>query len=195
MKRSFLFLCVLILAVAVASPSLAAPPVTVVDQTQPVVDMTVGGLAIGADSDQMLAQTVTAGLDGALQGLFLPVSCVGRAVLNVEIQGVTGTGEPDGTVLGHRFFRGRRLGSLPFGTFVYLPLPRVALLAGDQYAIVLKKRVGTSGNCAIASSPLGSTYDGGEAFFDARPNQPGWVRFSETDLRHDLPFTTVMRMH
>ena len=195
MKRRFLFLCVLVLAVAVATPSLAAPPVSVIDQTQPVVDLTVGGLAIGGGSDQMLAQTVTAGLSGSLQGLFLPVSCVDGAVLDVEIQGVTGDGEPDGTVLRRRSFRPWRLGSQPFGTFVYLPLPRVVLSAGDLYAIVLKKHPGTSGNCAIAQSPLGSTYDGGEGFFDARPNPPGWLRFSETDLRHDLPFMAVLRVH
>src|SRR5687767_1753294 len=72
----------------------------VIDQLQPLTDPAAGTLAIGggSGSEQTLAQTLTAALDGELAALFLPVACAsGRLV--VEVRDVAGDGRPGATVL------------------------------------------------------------------------------------------------
>jgi hypothetical protein len=147
----------------------------VIDQMQPLTDATMGPLAIGggSGSEQMLAQTVTAALDGEMTALFLPVACAsGRLV--IEIRDVAGS-LPGSTVLLRRRVPAA---SLPD---VGLRFRRIALgrrlpvAAGDRFAVVLSN---PTGSCGLASSPAGDTYAGGQAFYDARPNPPGWLPLS-----------------
>src|SRR5262249_13510060 len=76
---------------------LVAGEAATIDQQQPIIDSTAGGLAIGGSSEQKLAQVVTAGVSGFLTGIRLPVSC-GTGQLIVEIQGVD-QDIPNGIVL------------------------------------------------------------------------------------------------
>jgi hypothetical protein len=150
----------------------------VIDQMQPLTDAAAGTLAIGGASQQKLAQTLTVALDGEMTALFLPVACAsGRLV--VEVRDVVG-GLPGPTVLRRRTVAAASLP--PVG----LRFRRIALggglavAAGDQRAIVLSN---PTGSCGLALSPGGDSYPGGQAFFDARPNPPGWVPVSpELDL-------------
>ena len=70
---------------------------------------------------------------------------------------------------------------------------RLDVVVGQQLAFVLSN---AEGSCGLASAPAGDSYASGEAFFDARPNPPGWIRQADvatptTPL--DLPFETVVR--
>jgi hypothetical protein len=187
MKRAVLLSLFVAVVVTAASPAKAQT--TVLDQVQAVVDTSVGGLAIGGTSDQRLAQTVTVGIDGRLIGVMLPVGCdSGRLV--VEIRDVVG-GEPGPTVLARRQVRADRVADVGAAfQFIRVFSGGVTFSAGDQFAIVLDN---PSGSCGIFRGPVGDSYPGGEGFFEALPNPPGWVPFSDTETRLDLPFMTVVR--
>lgn len=179
----------LVLGVAFAAPAAAGPPTLQVDQQQPVIDAAEGPLAVGGPSEQKLAQTFTVGLDGRFAGVGLAIGCAdGR--LEVEIQGTTATGEPDGVALVRRTYSGASLpGTVP-ATFEPLRLPRrLAVAPGDQLALVL---VNATGSCGVASSPDGDSYAGGRGWFDARPNPPAWLPFSPLSPEDDLPFQTIV---
>lgn len=174
---------------AAAAPVAAQPPSLQVDQEQPAIDAGETTLAIGGGSEQKLAQTFTVGLAGRLAGVRLPIGCEdGR--LDVEIQGTTATGEPDGGVLVRRSFRAEALPGVVPATFVSFALPRRLTVApGDVLAVVLSNETGT---CGVASSPDGDSYPAGRAWFDARPNPPGWVSLAAGSAEDDLPFQTVV---
>ena len=186
MKRTILMM--LVVAVMGTVAPVAEAQTTVLDQIQPVVDSSVGGLAIGGTSDQRLAQTVTAGVDGRLVGVMLPIACASGRLI-VEIRDVVG-GEPGPNVLSRRGFRAERIPDLG-ATFQFFRARGggLRLMAGDQFAIVLDN---PTGGCGIFRGPVGDSYSAGEGFFEALPNPPGWVPFSETDTRLDLPFMTVV---
>ena len=181
----------LLMVLIVASPLAAVPhsaSASVVDQQQPTIDATVGGLAIGGASEQALAQVVTAGISGSLAAVGLPVACDSGA-LTVEIQRVTGD-VPDGVVWTSEVIPAASLPS-------FYPAPpsfrniafttQVFFAAGVRFAIVLR----SSGQCGFFQGPPGNPYAGGDGFFDARPNPPGWVRLGDFGPA-DLPFQTLV---
>jgi hypothetical protein len=138
----------------------------------------------GTNSDQKLAQVVTAGIAGRLVGVRLAVNCTAGAAIVLEIQGVTAAGAPDGNVLSTVSFQP---GMLPTdGTLraILLTTP-VDLGIGRLFAIVAKGP--QTNSCSIGFGPAGDTYPGGRSFFDARPNPPGWL-----EGPGDLPFQTLM---
>ena len=165
---------------------------SVVDQQQPTIDTTVGGLAIGGNSTQKLAQVVTAGMSGFLTEVRFPVACDSGSNLVVEIQGVT-AGTPSGAVLTSQTIPGS---SLPHWVFPDPPTFRGLVLstpvffsAGSQFAIVLK----SAGSCGVFQGPVGDSYAGGDLYFDALPNAPGWVCVCIfAGDRFDLPFQTLV---
>lgn len=177
---------------AVAVPAAAQPPSLRVDQQQPMIDAAKGTLAVGggAASEQKLAQTFTVGVDGRLAEVRFAIGCE-DGVLDVEIQGTTATGEPDGVVLARRSFRAERLPSVVPGTFESLSLPRrLAVAPGEVLAVVLSN---DTGSCGVAVGPDGDAYLDGRAFYDARPNPPGWIPLlGPSTPEDDLPFQTVV---
>ena len=138
----------------------------------------------GTNSDQKVAQVVTAGVTGTLVEVRLAVTCTPGAAMSVQIQGVTAAGAPDGNILSSASVQPGMLpadGSLR-GITLATPL---AVSVGTQFAIVA---IGPPTNsCAITFGPPGETYPGGRSFFDARPNLPGWV-----ENTGEFPFQTVM---
>ena len=157
-----------------------------VDQQQLVIDTTIGGLAIGGQSAQKLAQVVTAGASGVLAGIRLPVAC-SSGDLTIEVLGVTG-GVPNATVLSTQVFPGATLpaGEITFKSLVFShPVP---VSSGSQLAIVLS----SSGNCGVFQGPHGDSYPGGNGFFQALPNSGGWVCFCDFNGPLDLPFQTLL---
>ena len=167
-----------------------AAALAVVDQQQSTIDATVGVFAIGGDSHQKLAQTVTTGISGLLTAVRVPV--VGDSGdLILEIQGVA-SGEPNGVVLASAEFASATLPSVfpapPSFRTLLLTVP-VAFSSGDAFAIVLQ----SLGSFGVSQGPPGDSYAGGNLFFDALPNPPGWVcncEFAEASF--DLPFQTLV---
>lgn len=182
-----------VVALAIAAASLAAHAWALgveVDQSQPVVDVTKGGLGIGGFYQQKLAQVVTAGREGTLAAVRFPVLCFEGDLISVEIQSVTGV-VPDGKVLGVGKYLGTRLATADAQGFETIAVTPVQLSVGDRFAIVLSSA--DSASCGIPQGPVGDTYLGGDAFFDARPSDPGWVSFDYgPTYPRDLPFETVM---
>jgi hypothetical protein len=159
----------------------------VIDQEQPLIDGSVGGLAIGGASEQKLAQVVTAGASGPLTEVRFPLSCDSGDLI-VEIQGTT-AGKPNGVVLTSETIPAS---SLPFIGVVFRSLAfstPVSFTSGDVFAIVLR----STGACGVFRGPVGDSYLGGNAFFDALPNPPGWVCICDfAGDRFDLPFQTLV---
>lgn len=162
---------------------------TFVDQQQPDFDTGVGFLTIGGGSEQMLAQVVTAGTTGSVQEVRFPLSCSAGDLL-VQLQGVDSSGRPDGIVAASESIPAAQLPSFPgapeFRSIAFSN--PVAYNQGDQYAIVLS----SLGNCGIPQGPQRppEPYAPGDAFFDARPNAPGWILLDS--VRPDLPFQVVV---
>jgi len=160
---------------------------SVVDQRQPDIDASVGGLSVGGGSEQVLAQVVTAGLAGRLTGIAVPVACSTGSNLILEIQGVVG-GQPDGVVATSVTIGGTSLPTFYPASPGFRPLvlgTPVPVVPGQEFAVVLR----SSGQCAVFQGPPGDTYLGGDGYFDARPNPPGWVALTG---RNDLPFETYV---
>jgi hypothetical protein len=181
---------VLWLAASAAFPTVAhAEPL--IDQQQPIIDATVGGLAVGGASQQGLAQVVTQGSTGFLTEVRFPVTCSSGDLI-VEIQGVDGD-RPNGIVLTSQTVPGSTLPAFspspPSFRSLALSTP-VLLSSGEPFAIVLS----SAGACGVFRGPTGDPYPGGDLFFDARPNQQGiWVCVCEfPDARFDLPFQTIV---
>ena len=170
-----------------------------VDQSQAVVDMARGGLGIGGTSQQKIAQVVTAGREGVLTEVRLAILCLVGHGVDIEIQAVTGD-VPDGEVLGRGKFQqivavsdvvGIPLPTEDSGPFKKIVVTPVPLAVGTKFAIVLSSE--DSSSCGMHSGPVGNPYAGGDAFFDARPSDTGWVpiSFGPSDPS-DIPFETVM---
>lgn len=172
---------------------LASSPSRVLDQNQPNADTGIGGSAIGGPaSEQKLAQTVTVGRSGVLTEVRLPIACT-NGTLVVEIQGVAKDGTPDGVVRARRAMAARLLPSTfppAFQTFRFGS--KLEYSAGDRFSIVLRMNNPVAQSCGVFNGPSGDPYSRGEVFFDARPNQPGWIR---TFNDRDLPFETLMLVH
>jgi hypothetical protein len=171
-------------AVIVWSASQSAVAQTIIDTSQPVIDGTVGGLVIGGSSQQKLGQTVTAERVGELRAVYLPIAC-SSGLLTIEIRDVDSTGKPGTTVLAWRIFT--RASAPSIGpVFKRFKIGGLNFNPGDRFAIVIAN---ASGSCGIFNGPLGDTYVMGDAYFDARPNAPGWIPFSQfANSRRDLPF-------
>ena len=162
------------------------------DQSQPIVDTTVGANTIGGSSDQLLAQVVTAGMSGWLASVGLPVA--GSGTLILQIERVNG-GIPDGTVLTSQAISGSNLPDFlsdPTG-FRRLDLSApVSFSAGDQFAIVLSVLNAGTDDFSLLQGPLGDPYQGGAALFNSRPNPAGiWAPLGDFG-RSDLPFQTYV---
>jgi len=159
-------------------------------------DPTKPTLAITNDpgSEQILAQTVTAGVTGTLWAIQLPIGCASGRLI-VEIRGVDlATGEPTAAVIRSRRIQASRLPASPSTTLAEIRLPGgMRFSAGDRFAIVLRNETGSCG-LLVGEAGIGG-YPGGEAFFDARPNPPGWIPFADFGSDPaDLPFVTIMRV-
>lgn len=186
MKKSLKLLAASLSCLALL-PASAQVTGNFVDAAHFPIDFSANNNAIGGTSQQRLAQTLTVEVGGNLAGVFLPVLC-GSGRLRVEIRDVVAD-QPGPTVLDHRgvdpavFDTG--------GRFTYVRIPgSLPLAPGQRIAIVVENRTGT---CAYHQSPVSSNYAGGQGYFEALPNPPGWVAFSVfANTPDDLPFQLVM---
>ena len=189
MNRSIIILLFGLSILLMSMSAEAASRGIVIDQMQPLVDDSVGGLFIGGTSEQELAQTVTVGLDSDLLGIYLPIGCESCQLI-IEIRELIGD-EPGNIVLRRRMITAAN--ASPIGpVFRFFQIGgSLSFVAGDRFAVVL---LNPKGSCGIYRSPTGDSYVGGEGFFQALPNLPGWVPFSATETQLDLPFIIDMRL-
>ena len=166
-----------------------------IDAAQPVISWkNVTSYLLGGASSQKLAQTLTVEIGGTFVGVWLPIEC-GTSTVTVEIRDVV-AGAPGPKVLDTMlvdpvfFDAGRRL--------VFVATSNaVSFVAGQQISIVMR----TGGECVLYASPAGMnfpvnvpSYPGGQAFFEAAPNPPGWVPLSTFPGQpDDLPFMLLLR--
>ena len=184
MQRTINKVCFLALMVVISGGVQAAK---IIDTMQP--NISPGNTwAIGGDSEQKLAQTITIQHAGLLKGIYLPLACDdGRLKLSVTDVVV---GEPGTTVLTQNQFRANRINQ-PVSTFRFFRLPgNLNVTPGDELAIVLENQTGT---CGLSQSPVGDSYPGGVGYFDARPNPPGWVALFGPGSALDLPFMLKLK--
>ncbi|MDP6421817.1 MAG: kelch repeat-containing protein [SAR202 cluster bacterium] len=169
---------------APATPTATPASGEIVDQQQ-TSRRTTSTLTLGGDKQQIAAQVVTVGVTGSL--IEIRVALGGKlGTVVVDIQGVT-NGLPNGTILNSHTVA---VASIPaeccFAPFESVQFSSPAsFIAGDQFAIVLK----SIGENATVRGPVGATYSGGGAFFDARPNPPGWLPFQDGSA---MAFQTIM---
>jgi hypothetical protein len=192
-KKRFLIIGAFWIVSWIVSPAHAAD---VIDQQQPALDPSANPSAIdnSPNSEQKLAQSFTVGINGRLREIQIPVGCAsGR--LRLEIVGLDSSGMPSSTVLASNEVNARRLNQPVGGSgtaFLAIQIRgRLDVTTGQKLAFVLRN---DSGSCGMANGPAGDTYSGGEAFYDARPNRPGWIRPSAGSPL-DYPFKTIVRTH
>ncbi len=160
--------------------------VTILEPVQHVLDAETGTNAIGGGSEQILAQTFTIERNGNLTGIYLPIGC-SDGNLEIEIRNVEAD-ELGSTVHSSEVFSADDI-VRDVRVFQLFALPFLSVSAGDQLAFVLQNE---SGSCGMARGPEGDSYRGGEGFYDARPNAPGWRSITIGTGIHDLPFLIVL---
>jgi hypothetical protein len=170
----------------------------VVDQEQPVIDTTVGDMALGGYYGQQLAQVFTAGRTGLLAAVEFPLECgsfsgAPTGAITLEVRDVVG-GVPGETVLATTMFDPIAFPNFwpdDFPPYLRrLPLSTAtAVTAGLQYAVVLRFATENDTFCGVSSGPEGDSYPAGDGSY--RENGPyGW---SPLGSRQDLPFRTLMQ--
>jgi len=165
----------------------------VTDQSQPEFVLDPGPLAIDnyPGSEQKLAQTFIAGLDGPLTHLKLPVGCSSGALI-IEIRRQE-AGMPTGDILGGVTAPAADLPDSPTDfPLIELDAP-IPMSPGDALAFTLRNE---TGSCGLLRGASGDRYANGRSFFDARPNLPGWAPVVKVDSRPDealdLAFATLV---
>jgi len=183
-NRITTFLSVLVFNSLFINPSFSA---RMIEAMQPNTSNS-GALAIGGISEQKLAQTISISETGIIKGVFLPLSC-STGKLRISLSNVE-SNQPGSLILSRKRIRANRINN-PITSFRYFALPgAVSVHAGDKMAIILDN---PSGTCGLSLSPDGDSYLAGSGFFDARPNQSGWVPLNDTESAWDLPFMLVIK--
>jgi len=155
----------------------------VVDQQQIIVDGGAAPFRVGGPTDQVLAQTFTAGVAGRLWEVRLPVSCF-SGTFGLQVQTVAGS-VPSGTVVSS--VNVQSAGLPPSSGFQTLRLPSPpAVIAGDRLALVFR----STGSCEVSAGPTGDSYPRGDGFFRDRSSAAG--QWTALGARADLPFQTLV---
>jgi hypothetical protein len=180
--------------VALASVILAssATAAVVLDQYQFAWS---GGPAfhVGGSSQQMLAQTFRAGRSGRLVHADLVFGCNegSPGMFTVEVTRVDADDRPDHRVLGSVAMEAAAL-VRDTPAPVRVDFSGVGILSGERYALVM--RADDEASCWASRGVSGTgmfAYAQGKAYYDARPNPPGWVAIAPEE---DLPFWTYVRV-
>lgn len=165
----------------------------IVDQQQPGIDLESGTLGIGGDVQQRLAQSITAGVDGRLAEIQLPIACfpvpaAGTLILEiVELD----DGVPSNRVLSRVEVAGTAFPepSEPEFRSIALTSP-VPMLVGQRFAITLAN---PTGECWLSRGTSGDPYPPGEGFFTNLNDDPDWILMkSRPEPSKDLVFKTVV---
>ena len=169
----------------------------IVDQEQPVIDVSVGDAVLGGPANQQLAQVFTAGRSGLLTAVEFPLECgsfsgptTGTITLAVRdvIDGVPGDGVLSSSTFDPVAFPLYWPNDYPPYLRLFQLAAPVAVTAGLQYALTLRFETSGDTNCAVPQGPEGDSYAGGDGWY--RENGPfGWAPLGS---RLDLPFRTLV---
>jgi hypothetical protein len=176
--------------VVVLSTALASQASWVLDQEAPAeMPPAPFTFAVGGPTEQVLFQTVTAGLDGRLRAVEVPIGCDSGTVI-LEIRDVDALGQPGPTVLATHAFAASDFPAFVDDTFQRLRLRGMPLrfAAGDTFTIALSN---PTGSCGIWPGPEGDAYSGGTGWADG--NDGPLVPLGLGSGREDMPFRTFVQ--
>ncbi|HUP65463.1 MAG TPA: hypothetical protein VM557_09295 [Thermoanaerobaculia bacterium] len=190
MPETSFFRFAVLIAMLLAAPIRAE---LVPDQEQPHFDVELGDIAIGGNVQQRLAQSVTAGVDGRLAQIHLPIACfpapaAGTLVLEiVELDG----GVPSDRVMARVEVPGTTFPELLAPEFRSIALPSpVRMSRGQQFAFTLAN---PTGECWLIRAIAGDSYGGGEGFFTNLNDDPNWIAMKgRPEPSQDLAFKTFV---
>jgi len=177
-------------AAAMVAATVVVAATLVIDQSAPASPAPIPFTwAVGGSTHQVLSQTITAGVDGRLREVRVPIgACTADVVL--EVRDVTPAGHPGETLLYSRTYPSSDFDVVVTADFATLRLTGrpVRLSAGDTFAISLS----SPGSCGVWPGPIGDSYAGGNGW--AKGDGPIVPLSLGTD-RADLPFVTIMQTH
>jgi hypothetical protein len=159
----------------------------VLDQQSPAeVPPAPVSFAVGGPREQVVSQTVTVGIAGALRAIEVPIGCTDGEVL-LEIRDVDGLGQPGINVLTSESFPASDFPVAVTDSFQRLRLRGmpVRFSPGETFAISLSN---STGSCGIWPGPEGNPYAGGTGWADSNDGPIGPL-----GTREDLPFRTFVR--
>ena len=145
--------------------------------------------AVGGPNQQVISQTVTAGVSGRLRAVEVPMGCADGEVI-LEIRDVDAAGQPGPTLYFTDTYDVADFPSPVTDTFNRLRLNGmpVRFLAGDRFTISLGN---PTGSCGIWPGPVGDPYPDGTGW--AEGNDGPIVALSVGTDRDDIPFRTFVR--
>lgn len=162
-------------------------------QTEQVNLDTANLLGLGGSSDQKLAQVFEVHGKGWLSHITLPMNCQPTGKVTVRIEKVDATGAPSGSVLAEEIVPGTVFTSYPTPAigFRLVQFTKPVHVYPGHYALTLET---SGGDCGIYAGPRMDSYPAAAAFFDARPNPPGWIElFVSPGVYFDLAFQVYLR--
>jgi uncharacterized repeat protein (TIGR01451 family) len=134
-------------------------------QTQPPI-------SFGGAGGRRLAQVVTVGSQGTLNGIGLNnISCPVGTSVTVDIQRLNAGGVPDGNTIA--------TGVATTNFNAIITTPSIAFAIDERFAFVLS----ASNACYITNAATTDQYNGGDAYSDAGG---GWMSLKTADGRYDI---------
>jgi hypothetical protein len=176
-------------ALIISWMAMIAEASVVVDQ-QAAYGSGVPPIVIGGPRQQIVAQTVTAGLTGSLTQVEIGVGCE-SGTLAIEIVDLEpGRGVVPGTVVRSRTTIDAALVPNPPEARTFTLDRAVTIAAGHRFAIVLRNE---TGSCGALKGPSGDSYPDGEGFFRSAAGPPdAWLQFLDFGTSGDLGFRTMV---
>lgn len=149
-------------------------------------------VAVGGDSEQMLAQTYESRRDGTLDHVRIVIGCsIGSpGKVTVELREVLSDGTPSHVVLAATT---RLADSFASAAILEdIAMPAIPITSGTDYALILSATA--DAQCATRQGGNEMFRSSGvrDAFFDARPNPPGWVPWIYFGIDGALPFSVYV---
>ncbi len=182
-----------LLALALAAPAVAAPPLPAVVVAEQVDVRMPENTVLGGGADQRFAQVFRVGAEGYLSHVMLPLQCQAGARVRVTVQDAA-AGVPSGVVRTLQDVSGRVLDGVPTGRTVGMRMVEFArppLLPPGDYAFTLERL--NKYDCVLWTGPKGDTYTAGKAYFIAKGNPPYWIELFDAAGPYDLAFQVFLR--
>src|SRR5262245_37770230 len=176
-------------AVVLSFGVLVAQASLVLDQSSPAqVPPATTTFAVGGPVNQVVSQTVTAGVSGRLRAVDVPIACESGELI-LEIRDVDTAGQPGTTLY---YTEAYDIADFPGplnGTFHRIRLRGmpVRFTAGDSFSISLGNPTGV---CGLWPGLLGDGYAGGTGWGDSSDGPIAPLILSGTD---DIPFQTFVQ--
>jgi hypothetical protein len=153
-------------------------------------------LSLGGEAGKMYAQTFEAKNSAPLVRVELVIDCSasGSGMVTVEIQKVGADGMPNGAVLGGVGIDSHEMLGYPI-TISEFPIAGVGLIAGADYAIVIRGDPNVDCGMREGGAPMGFTYRDGEAFVSKPSARPDWQAVDFTHGTNDLAFWVYVEIN